>query len=391
MSAPGRRLLSVVVTGLVAATAACTTVAAPSAGAPTLGDCAPAAARGEDPGGPVFAVVVAAAPDGRARVDRMAAFARVVDAGFDAGARLLVVRAGAGAQDADLIIDRTLVGHGANELFRKADRRCVSRALAAQVAVALAADGEATPDTVGALRVLRTHLDAAAPGRPVEVAVLGPFSVGELADPGSLAFPGAVIDQLEADHRLPDCRDWTVAVVAGSPPVATGGDNRPSEWLWPTLFERCEGRLVFTGARQLSAFPADGEAILPPPPAPPLSQMVEPTAIVLTLAGDVLFAPGRAELAPSAEAALTGALDSIRRYPGAPLKVAGHTDAVGDEGSNLALSERRAVSVSRWLVRHGAAPEQVTTVGVGESEPASAGTPDDWPANRRVVITITVS
>jgi outer membrane protein OmpA-like peptidoglycan-associated protein len=64
------------------------------------------------------------------------------------------------------------------------------------------------------------------------------------------------------------------------------------------------------------------------------------------------------------------------------VSVEGHTDAVGSEAYNMELSKQRAESVTRYLVEHGVAREQLQPVGKGKSEPLVA---DPYDArNRRV-------
>ncbi len=65
------------------------------------------------------------------------------------------------------------------------------------------------------------------------------------------------------------------------------------------------------------------------------------------------------------------------------LVIEGHTDAVGSEPYNLALSERRAVSVGEYLVRvHHIEPQRIAIAGLGKSQPL---TPDPTDSrNRRV-------
>jgi OmpA-OmpF porin, OOP family len=64
------------------------------------------------------------------------------------------------------------------------------------------------------------------------------------------------------------------------------------------------------------------------------------------------------------------------------VSVEGHTDAVGSEAYNMDLSKRRAESVTRYLVQHGVAVEQLQPVGKGKSESLVA---DPYDArNRRV-------
>jgi outer membrane protein OmpA-like peptidoglycan-associated protein len=51
------------------------------------------------------------------------------------------------------------------------------------------------------------------------------------------------------------------------------------------------------------------------------------------------------------------------------VRVEGHTDSKGSAKHNLDLSERRARSVRRWLVRSGVAPERLAAKGYGPSRP----------------------
>ena len=70
---------------------------------------------------------------------------------------------------------------------------------------------------------------------------------------------------------------------------------------------------------------------------------------------------------------------------GVNIEVMGHTDAVGDEASNMELSHRRANAVLRYMVMHGISIEKATAKGYGESMPvASNTTPDGRARNRRV-------
>lgn len=65
----------------------------------------------------------------------------------------------------------------------------------------------------------------------------------------------------------------------------------------------------------------------------------------------------------------------------------GHTDAVGSEAYNVALSRARAKAVRDYLTeKFGIAPDRLQASGVGESEPVDAGDPDSA-LNRRVAIT----
>ena len=65
----------------------------------------------------------------------------------------------------------------------------------------------------------------------------------------------------------------------------------------------------------------------------------------------------------------------------------GHADERGTVEYNLALGERRALSVSRFLQANGTAASQNETVSFGEERPALMGHSDSsWSKNRRVEI-----
>ena len=63
----------------------------------------------------------------------------------------------------------------------------------------------------------------------------------------------------------------------------------------------------------------------------------------------------------------------------------GHTDERGSREYNIALGDRRALSVQRVLELNGVAPEQITVVSYGEEKPAAEGNSEAaWRLNRRV-------
>ena len=69
------------------------------------------------------------------------------------------------------------------------------------------------------------------------------------------------------------------------------------------------------------------------------------------------------------------------------LVIEGHADERGTEEYNLALGDRRANAVRRYLVQLGVNGKQVKTVSYGESRPAAEGTGESvWAKNRRANI-----
>jgi outer membrane protein OmpA-like peptidoglycan-associated protein len=69
--------------------------------------------------------------------------------------------------------------------------------------------------------------------------------------------------------------------------------------------------------------------------------------------------------------------------------VSGHTDSVGAESHNQALSERRAQSVASYLRGRNILAERFDVIGFGERQPIAANdTPEGREQNRRVEITL---
>jgi peptidoglycan-associated lipoprotein len=66
------------------------------------------------------------------------------------------------------------------------------------------------------------------------------------------------------------------------------------------------------------------------------------------------------------------------------LRVEGNCDERGTEDYNRSLGERRALSAREYLVNSGVAPERITTVTLGEDNPADTGHDESaWSKNRR--------
>jgi outer membrane protein OmpA-like peptidoglycan-associated protein len=75
----------------------------------------------------------------------------------------------------------------------------------------------------------------------------------------------------------------------------------------------------------------------------------------------------------------------MKREPAWKLNVTGHTDNVGGDASNLALSERRSASVKAALVARGIVAARLETGGSGASSPkATNSTLEGRAQNRRV-------
>lgn len=92
--------------------------------------------------------------------------------------------------------------------------------------------------------------------------------------------------------------------------------------------------------------------------------------IVVTL-GDMLFSSGQSRLQPGGSRSVEQLGRHLVRNPLQRVSIEGHTDSVGSQASNQALSERRARAVMSALVGMGVPAGQLSTVGHGPDLPVA--------------------
>ena len=83
-----------------------------------------------------------------------------------------------------------------------------------------------------------------------------------------------------------------------------------------------------------------------------------------------------------------GKVDAIIQCLGdanaAPIRLEGHADERGTEEYNLALGERRAEAVKKYMSRKGVSGDRLSTISFGEERPAASGSNESaWGKNRR--------
>lgn len=157
-------------------------------------------------------------------------------------------------------------------------------------------------------------------------------------------------------------------------------------WVWGALIGAASGAVLCGLLGHVFLDPPAVAEVPPPPliaeapppaPAPPVSRRI-------VLRG-VNFAFNSAALEPEALPVLDQAALLLAEHPGVDVLVEGHTDSIGSEAYNQALSLRRAEAVFRYLVNRGVAPERMRVEGFGKSRPvASNDTESGRAQNRRV-------
>jgi outer membrane protein OmpA-like peptidoglycan-associated protein len=99
----------------------------------------------------------------------------------------------------------------------------------------------------------------------------------------------------------------------------------------------------------------------------------------------VNFEFNKATLTKDSERILWRAYNAMVANPDVRVVISGHTDNVGSQKYNQALSLRRAQSVKNWLVKEGIASNRMRTVGKGLNEPVASNETDAGRAeNRRI-------
>jgi outer membrane protein OmpA-like peptidoglycan-associated protein len=126
------------------------------------------------------------------------------------------------------------------------------------------------------------------------------------------------------------------------------------------------------------AQPAAATTAAPPPPPPPVAHPYE-----------VYFEFDKATLTPDARQVVQQAARNALQGNATQIVATGHTDTVGTDSYNLALSRRRAGAVRTELIHDGVSGNLISTNGVGENDLAvPTGQNVNEPRNRRVEITV---
>ena len=102
-----------------------------------------------------------------------------------------------------------------------------------------------------------------------------------------------------------------------------------------------------------------------------------------------LFPSGSSVLNKSTAVGLDKVADWIKENPNAKVEIAGYTDSVGSDATNLKLSQARAKAVYTYLVSKGCNAKMLSYKGYGKKDPvADNDTAEGRAANRRVELHI---
>ncbi|MNJ14622.1 Outer membrane protein A precursor [compost metagenome] len=135
---------------------------------------------------------------------------------------------------------------------------------------------------------------------------------------------------------------------------------------------------------QFTSEPVPAPELAPAPvviePAHPTVELQAPWSL-----GGLLFASNASAITPELASALQPALQRLQANPQEHLIIDAHTDNRGSDEYNLLLSVRRAEAVRTYFIQQSVQTTQLTTKGMGESQPvADNATEEGRSKNRRV-------
>ncbi len=105
---------------------------------------------------------------------------------------------------------------------------------------------------------------------------------------------------------------------------------------------------------------------------------------------DIYFPFNSFDLSDESKVVLDQLLDFLNENQTIQIQIQGHTDNIGNDASNLKLSENRAKSVYSYLIEKGIAENRLTYKGFGKSMAVSGNETEEGRAkNRRTVFVIT--
>lgn len=104
----------------------------------------------------------------------------------------------------------------------------------------------------------------------------------------------------------------------------------------------------------------------------------------------VTFGYDSSTISPSAKDVLESNADFLKRMENVKVRVEGHCDERGGQQYNLALGNRRAQAVKKFLEGLGVAGDRIETYSYGKERPVAFGHDDEsWAQNRRGNFVIT--
>ncbi len=105
---------------------------------------------------------------------------------------------------------------------------------------------------------------------------------------------------------------------------------------------------------------------------------------------NIFFDSNKFDLKPQSKTELQKLIDFLKENPKIDIQISGHTDDIGDDQSNLILSQNRSKAVYNYLIARNIDAKRLSFKGYGEAAPiADNTTPEGRANNRRTEFIIT--
>lgn len=127
-------------------------------------------------------------------------------------------------------------------------------------------------------------------------------------------------------------------------------------------------------------------------PGAQVQRVGEGINVTFTEDAGVYFDTNKSDVKGTSATTLNKLADIFKEYPQSNILVEGHTDSAGSDEYNWGLSQKRAESVTSYLVNQGISSTRFTTKWYGEGQPkATNDTKEGKAQNRRVELAIVAS
>ncbi|WP_225870913.1 OmpA family protein [Pedobacter cryophilus] len=112
----------------------------------------------------------------------------------------------------------------------------------------------------------------------------------------------------------------------------------------------------------------------------PLQKIAVGKKVVLK---NIFFDSNKFDLKPTSKAELQKLIDFLGENPTVSIEIDGHTDDIGDDQSNLTLSQNRSKAVFQYLIEHDINSARIKYKGYGETMPVADNKTSSGRANNR--------
>ncbi|MBI3441954.1 MAG: peptidoglycan-associated lipoprotein Pal [Proteobacteria bacterium] len=111
--------------------------------------------------------------------------------------------------------------------------------------------------------------------------------------------------------------------------------------------------------------------------------------LVVNVGDRVFFGYDKYDLSPEARATAEKQAMWLKKYPHLNISIEGHCDERGTREYNLALGEKRAMTLRNYLIALGVESGRIQTISYGKERPAVTGSDEtSWAQNRRGVVVV---